>query len=122
MKYYKKGTQVFAFELDGSQDNLITKDMITLVGAELELIINPPLAKIELIISPWQLRKALNQLGFRDTVENLVAASTTPKDIKDGWEFASEWKEFDPTLKTMATTLGLTTSDIHSIFVIASEL
>ena len=28
MKYYKKGSEVFAFENDGSQDEYITQDMV----------------------------------------------------------------------------------------------
>jgi len=42
MKYFKKGTQVFAFELNKSQDHLITSDMVRLTDAEAEAHINPP--------------------------------------------------------------------------------
>lgn len=122
MKYYKKNNQVFAFELDGSQDNLITEDMVKLPDAELDAILNPPKVKLELVVSPWQLRKALNQLGLRDAVEGLVSSSTTPRDIRDGWEFAAEWREFDPTVKIMGAALNLNANDIHAIFEVASGL
>jgi hypothetical protein len=36
--------------------------------------------------SPWQIRKALNQLNLRQAVEDAVAASTDLT-LKDGWEF-----------------------------------
>lgn len=41
MKYYKLNNEVFAFELDGSQDELITKDMIKMSDDEVDRHINP---------------------------------------------------------------------------------
>lgn len=41
MKYYKLNNEVFAFELDGSQDELITKDMIKMSDEEVDRHINP---------------------------------------------------------------------------------
>ena len=44
MKYYKdKDNEVFAYELDGSQDHLITSDMVKLSAAAVELHCNPVL-------------------------------------------------------------------------------
>lgn len=48
MKYFKKGDQVFAFEDDGSQDHLITEDMISITEEEANEIINPPKTQSEL--------------------------------------------------------------------------
>ncbi|PHS23396.1 MAG: hypothetical protein COA83_09915 [Methylophaga sp.] len=44
MKYYKNTitNEVFAFELDGSQDTLITVDMMQMKAAEIDAHINPP--------------------------------------------------------------------------------
>lgn len=43
MKYYADtNSGVFAFELDGSQDHLITSDMELLSEAEVETLLNPP--------------------------------------------------------------------------------
>lgn len=121
MKYYKRNNELFGFESDGSQDYLITLDMVRVQDSELSSIINP-VVEPEIIVTPWQFRKALNQLNIRDVVEQLVKSPTTPLDIKDGWEFATEWKEFDPTLKTMAYALGLSDADIHDIFTVAASL
>lgn len=41
MKYYKLNNEVFAFELDGSQDELITKDMVKMSDEEVDRHINP---------------------------------------------------------------------------------
>jgi hypothetical protein len=43
MKYYKKlDNSTWGFELDGSQDHLITPDMIPLTDDEMESLMNPP--------------------------------------------------------------------------------
>ena len=41
MKYYKLNNQVFAYELDGSQDHLIG-DKVAMTAEEVEAYINPP--------------------------------------------------------------------------------
>lgn len=41
MKYYKLNSEVFAYELDGSQDHLIG-DKVLMTAEEVELHINPP--------------------------------------------------------------------------------
>jgi len=41
MKYYKKGSEVFAFEDDGSQDEYIVEDMIRMTPSEVDKHLNP---------------------------------------------------------------------------------
>ena len=41
MKYYKLNSEVFAFELDGSQDECITEDMIPMSDEEIDKHIHP---------------------------------------------------------------------------------
>ena len=42
MKYYKdENNEVFAYELDGSQDHLITSDMVKLSDAAVEELLTP---------------------------------------------------------------------------------
>lgn len=77
--------------------------------------------KEELIISPWQLRTILNQLGLREAVENMVKNSNDYL-IKDGWEFATSWREKHPLVIQIGYNLGLSTDDIHSIFKAASQI
>lgn len=54
MKYYKNVVtgEVFAFNADGSQDYLITKDMVELFGEALEQHLNPPLPP-EIVEQVW---------------------------------------------------------------------
>lgn len=56
--------------------------------------------------SPWQIRKALNQAGKRQAVESAVAASGDIH-IKDGWEFATEFRSDDPFVIDMGGLIGL---------------
>ncbi|MDA3440024.1 hypothetical protein MJ046_06680 [Acinetobacter bereziniae] len=41
MKYFKKNGEVFAFESDGSQDELITKDFVKMTKSEVDRHLNP---------------------------------------------------------------------------------
>ena len=41
MKYYRKGSEVFAFEDDGSQDEYITQDMVRMTSSEVDKHLNP---------------------------------------------------------------------------------
>jgi len=46
MKSYKnKNNEIYAFELDGSQDHLITADMVAITDEEVYAINNPPLTE-----------------------------------------------------------------------------
>lgn len=76
---------------------------------------------IECSCSPWQIRKAFNELGIRDQVELLVKTSTDIT-IKDGWEFASEFKSDDPFVLSMGSILGKSREEICSLIAYASTL
>lgn len=41
MKYFKKNGEVFAFESDGSQDELITEDFVKMTKSEIDRHLNP---------------------------------------------------------------------------------
>lgn len=74
----------------------------------------------ELVVTPWQIRQALNQLGLRAQIETFVA-NTTNQDVKDGWNYATEWREFHPVVQLMGQQLGLTANQIHAVFILAKE-
>ena len=66
MKYYKENNEVFAYELDGSQDHLIgNKTQMT--DEEVEAHINPP--KTEAIILSEKVAEAKAYLASTDWVE-----------------------------------------------------
>lgn len=72
-------------------------------------------------ISAWQIRKALNQMGLRATVEAAVAASGD-QDLIDGWEFAGEFLRNDPLVVGMGTALGNTAAEMDALFTLAAGL
>ena len=71
--------------------------------------------------SPWQIRKALNALNLRQAVEDAVAASTDIT-LKDGWEFATEFRSDDPFVITMGAALGKSESETAELIQYASTL
>lgn len=64
-----------------------------------------PLPPVTYSCSPWQIRKALNAQGLRAAAEAAVAASTDQA-MKDGWEFATEFRSDDPFVISMGVVLG----------------
>lgn len=70
-----------------------------------EDFIPPEPIPVILSCSPWQMRKKLNKEGLRQTVEDYVVLPDTPIEIKDGWLYATEFREDDPFVQQMATML-----------------
>jgi len=71
--------------------------------------------------SPWQIRKELNAQGLRAAVESAVAASTDQA-LKDGWQFASEFRSDDPFVISMGAALGKSPAEIAALINYASTL
>lgn len=74
----------------------------------------------EIVVSPWQFRKALNAEGLRAAVEAAIAAAD--QDTKDGYEFATEFRRHDPLVITMGTALGKTSAQMDDFFALATTL
>lgn len=70
-------------------------------------------------VSPWQMRRALNQLGLRATVEAAVAVAD--QDTKDGWEFATEFRRDNALLGAMAANLNMSEQDLDDLFTLAAS-
>ena len=79
-------------------------------------------ARLALIpsITPWQIRKALNQLGLRDAIEQAVAGAD--QTTKDAWEFATEFVRTDPLIATIQAVLGKTDEEVDALFILGSTL
>lgn len=77
----------------------------------------PPSA---ITVTPWQIRKALNQIGLRTSVEAAVAGST--QEVKDGWEFASEFKSDNELIAQLCYALGKTEAERVALFQLAATL
>lgn len=81
-------------------------------------LVDPPPSVIT--VTPWQIRKALNQLGLRASVEAAVAASDP--DDRDGWEFATEFRSDNEQVIRLCTALGKTEAERLSLFQLAATL
>jgi hypothetical protein len=80
-----------------------------------------PLPPPVYICSPWQIRKALNNLSLRQAVEDAVAASND-QTLKDGWEFATEFRSNDPFVISMGASLGKNEQETAELIQYASTL
>jgi hypothetical protein len=85
------------------------------------LVAPPPEPIPAAVCSPWQIRKALNNQGIRQDVEDAVAASDD-QELKDGWEFATEFRSDDPFVLTMGAALGKTEEKTRQLIEYASTL
>jgi hypothetical protein len=73
------------------------------------------------IVSPRQLRLALNRLGLRTLIENAVANSNN-QDLKDYWEYSVYVDRFHPLVDQLASQLGLTSKQVDDLFELAESL
>ena len=121
MKYFKRNGVVFAFESDGSQDHLITGEFMAMSDAEISAHLAPQYPQVPQSITPWQIRKALNQLGLRSAVEAAVAASTD-QDLKDGWAVATEFNRLSPFVIDIGAALGKTDAELDALFTLGAGL
>lgn len=80
---------------------------------------DPPPAPIP-SASAWQVRKALNLLGWRDDVEAYVAQADIT--VKDGWLTARDYFRDDPFVVGVGQLLGKTDEQMNDFFRLASTL
>lgn len=66
-------------------------------------------------VSAWQFRKAVNQLNLRNSIETAVTASTD-QNLKDGWEYAIEFKSNDPLVLSMGAAIGKSEDEVYQVF------
>lgn len=78
------------------------------------------LPKVPLSITPRQARLALNHFELRETVEDAIAEAD--QNIKDEWEFANEIRRDWPALIQLASSVGITVSQLDDLFIYAREL
>jgi hypothetical protein len=76
---------------------------------------------IPLVCSAYQIRAALNQLGWRQLVENAVANSAD-QDLKDAWQFSQSFTQDHPKVLQIAQSIGKTEADLQTLFELAITL
>ncbi len=124
MKYYKKGEQVFAFESDGSQDNLIRQDMVQMSANEIDRHINPEkyLSDIEkvqlnrecmLTLTPIEFDIKLVDAGLYDQVQELIQSDVK---LKIAYNRATFFSRTDPFIDQARVALGLTNEQVDEMW------
>lgn len=124
MKYYKKGEQVFAFESDGSQDDLITKDMTKMSDDDVDRHINPEkyLSDIEKAqlnrermqkLTPIEFDIKLVDAGLYDQVQELIQSDIK---LKIANARATFFSRTDPFIDQARIALGLTDEQVDAMW------
>jgi hypothetical protein len=81
----------------------------------------PPPPTVPESISPRQFRQALTKFGFRQQVDGAVAASSD-QNLKDWYEFTSEFQRHHAEVLTMATALGFTVAQLDQVWIYGATL
>lgn len=124
MKYYKLNDVVYAFELDGSQDDLITKDMIKMSDDDVDRHINPEkylsdeersqLARERMPqLTPIEFDIKLVDAGLYDQVQGLVASDIK---LKIAYTRATFFSRTDPFIDQARIALGLTDEQVDQMW------
>lgn len=71
-------------------------------------------------VNAKQLRQALTRTGFRAQVDDAVAAGN--QDLKDWYEFETQFTRSDPQVKVMATVLGQSDDQVDDLWRLAKSL
>lgn len=79
-----------------------------------------PASPLPIKVTPWQIRKALNQSGLRGSVEADIAQADAT--TKDGWEFAQEFLRDDPLVVALGVALGRSENELDDLFILAQSL
>lgn len=77
------------------------------------IIVIPP-------VTPRQIRLALSRAGLRSSVEAAVSAGN--QDLKDWYEYSTEFQRNQPLVEQMGTALGQTSEQLDDLWKLAATL
>ena len=124
MKYYKLNKDVYAFEIDGSQDDYITEDMVKMTDDEVDRHTNPEkylsdIEKAQLnrermpVLTPIEFDIKLNNAGLYDTVQDLIKDNF---ELRIAYNRATFFSRTDPFIDQARIALGLTDEQVDMIW------
>ena len=124
MKYYKLNNDVYAFELDGSQDDYITEDMVKMTDDEVDRHVNPEkyLSDIEKAqlnrermprLTPIEFDIKLNNAGLYDAVQDLIKDNF---ELRIAYNRATFFSRTDPFIDQARIALNLTDEQVDEIW------
>ena len=130
MKYFKFKNEVYAFELDGSQDHLITKEHVAMTDEDVDRHVNPHkyysgeerrtfyLASLR-PLTRRQFKLALLENGLLDQIENSISAIEDDQmraRIQIEYTEAPEFHRTSDAVAYMCQLLGLTDEQIDQMW------
>ena len=121
MKYFKFKNEVYAFELDGSQDHLITEEHVAMTDEDVDRHINPhkyysgeekrtPCLASLRPLTRRQFKLALLENGLLDKIENSISAIEDDQmraRIQIEYTEATEFHRTSDSVAYMCQLLGL---------------
>ena len=130
MKYFKLNNDVYAFEFDGSQDNLITDDFIEMTAEEIDQHINPQKylsdeEKEQLRLNQFkpltrrQFKLALLENNLLATVEQMIdsiADQTLKTRIQIEYSESERFERTNDSVKYMLDVLNLTSEQVDQMW------
>lgn len=138
MKYFKnQNGEVYAFEADGSQDDLITDEFIAMALDEIDRHINPQnylsdeekeqlrLAQFT-PLTRYQFFRALLENGYKSV--DIEAQIQTIEDafqrelVMLGWQSATNFVRTDESVLLMQNMLGLSDTQVEEVWTYAMTL
>ena len=136
MKYFKLNNDVYAFEFDGSQDNLITDDFIEMTAEEIDQHINPQKylsdeEKEQLRLNQFkpltrrQFKLALLENNLLATVEQMIdsiADQTLKTRIQIEYSESERFERTNDSVKYMLGVLDLTSDQVDELWRYAMTL
>ena len=124
MKYFKLNNQVYAFELDSSQDDYITKAMVKMTDDEVDRHVNPEKylndeEKVQLNrermsrLTPIEFDIKLNNAGLYDAVQELIKDNF---EMRIAYNRATFFSRTDHFIDQARIALGLTDEQVDMIW------
>lgn len=102
-------------------DNVVVETLMLFDKTEEELDLEVDMYRESLVVTPWQIRKALNQLSLRDSVEQAISLSDD-HNLKDAWQYATEFVRNDPLVISLGVALGKSDAELDALFELAKSL
>lgn len=124
MKYYKLNEVIYAYEVDGSQDGLITSDHVAMTTEEIDQHINPEkyISDEERLLiyrqnmptlTPIEFDVKLVDAGLYDQVQTLIQSDVK---LKIAYTRATFFSRTDPFIDQARIALGLTDEQVDEMW------
>ena len=68
----------------------------------------------EIVVGPYQIRKALRDAGLIDTVKAFVESADP--EIQEAWQYSTEFKRLDPTILAALDAMGIEEDTADELF------